>query len=57
MLTSMAAILVVSLFASFGILMAPISPLLILGVFALVVTCSVLLDFVKIQVFRYCDLR
>ena len=40
MLTSMAAIVVVSVFAAFGILMAPISPMLILGVFALVVTCS-----------------
>jgi H+-transporting ATPase len=57
MLTSIAAILVVSILAAFGILMAPISPMLILGVFALVVTCSVLLDFLKIRVFQYCDLR
>lgn len=55
--TSIAAIVVVSFFAAFGILMAPISPMLILGVFALVVTCSVLLDFLKIHVFRYCGLR
>ena len=57
MLTSIAAVLVVSFFAAFGILMAPISPMLILGVFALVATCSVLLDFLKIRVFQYCDLR
>jgi H+-transporting ATPase len=57
MLTSIAAVLVISLLAAFGILMAPISPMLILGVFALVVLCSVLLDFLKTRVFRYCDLR
>jgi hypothetical protein len=57
MLTSIAAVLVVSILAAFGSLMAPISPMLIFGVFALVATCSVLLDFLKIRVFQYCDLR
>ena len=57
MMTSIAAVLVVSFFAAFGILMAPIRPMLILGVFALVLICSALLDFLKIRVFRYCDLR
>lgn len=57
MMTSIAAVLVVNVLATFGILMAPISPLLILGVIALVVTCSVVLGFLKIRVFRYCDLR
>lgn len=56
MLTSIGAILVVSFFAGFGILMAPISPLLILGIFALVATSSIMLDFLKIRVFQYCDL-
>jgi H+-transporting ATPase len=57
MITSTAAIAVVCLFAGFGILMAPISPLLIVGVLALVVTCATLLDFLKIPVFQYCELR
>ena len=57
MLTSIAAIVFVSLMAAFGVLMAPISPILILGLFALVATCTVLLDFPKMQVFRYVDLR
>jgi H+-transporting ATPase len=57
MVASSAAVVVTSTFAALGILMASISLLLILGVLALVIICSVLLDFLKIRVFRYCDLR
>ena len=57
MVASSAAVVVVSTFAASGILMASISPWLILSVLVLVVTCSVALDFLKIRVFRFCDLR
>lgn len=57
MVTSSAAVVVVSTFADSGILMASISPWLILGVLVLVITCSVALDFLKIRVFQFCDLR
>lgn len=57
LLTSAAAVVVVSLFAAFGILMAPISPKLIFGLFVIVLICAVPLDFLKIWVFRCVDLR
>lgn len=56
MMTSVAAVLVVSLLACFGILMSPIAPGLVVGVLAVVVSCSVVMDLLKIRVFEYCGL-
>lgn len=52
LVTSTAAVIVVSLFAAFGVLMAPLSPFLILATFALVVAFAIPLDFLKIWLFR-----
>ncbi|MEJ2398180.1 MAG: plasma-membrane proton-efflux P-type ATPase [Gammaproteobacteria bacterium] len=52
-LASLLDIIVVSLFASFGILMTPISPLLVLALLVVVVVYLLLLDFVKIRIFRH----
>ncbi|MBS0202968.1 MAG: plasma-membrane proton-efflux P-type ATPase [Planctomycetes bacterium] len=57
LLTSAGAVLVASLLAGLGILMAPISPSLVIGLFLLVLSCAVLLDFVKVWVFQRVDLR
>jgi H+-transporting ATPase len=57
MLTSAADLVAVSLLATLGILMAPVSPLVILGLIAVVAITFVFLDFLKIQLFRYFELR
>ena len=57
LMTSAAAVVTVGLFATFGILMAPISPVLILGLLAVVLICLVPLDLLKIWLFRYFELR
>lgn len=51
--SSCADILVVSLMAIFGILMAPISPLLIGGLLLVVIVYLVLVDYLKVHIFRY----
>jgi H+-transporting ATPase len=56
-LSSVADVLVVSLLASRGILMAAISPKLILGLLLLVGVYLVLLDGVKAQLFRHFDVH
>lgn len=52
LVTSTAAVIVVSLFAAFGVLMTPISPLLILATLGLVVAFAIPLDFLKVWLFR-----
>ena len=57
LMTSAAAVAIVCLFATLGILMAPIRPGIVLGLLALVLICAVPLDLLKIRLFRYFDLR
>lgn len=49
--SSLIAILIVSIMAGSGVLMAPISAYLILGLLAVTVVYFILLDFLKIRVF------
>jgi H+-transporting ATPase len=55
-LSSCADVLVVSLLAAKGILMAAISPVLIVGLLAVVLTFLALVDFVKVWIFRGFDI-
>jgi H+-transporting ATPase len=55
--SSIADVIVVSLLAALGILMAPVSLALICGLLMLTAAYSVLLDVLKVRVFRSCDLR
>jgi len=55
-LSSVADIVVVSLLATQGLLMAPVNPTFILGLFTLVVAYVVLLDGLKTRLFRRLDL-
>ena len=52
-LSSLLDIAVVSILATRGILMAPISPVLVLALLLVVVLFLVLVDFVKIRIFRH----
>jgi H+-transporting ATPase len=52
-LSSVADVVVVSLLSTFGILMAPISPLVVLALIALVGIYLLLLDFLKTRLFRW----
>jgi H+-transporting ATPase len=52
-LSSLLDIVVVSILATRGILMAPISPALVLALLLVVVLFLVLVDFVKIRIFRH----
>ena len=56
-LSSCADIVVVSLLATEGILMTPISPVLIAGLLAIVLVFLTLVDFLKVWIFRGLDLR
>ena len=56
-LSSLADVVVVMLLAAKGILMSAIPLLLIVSLFLVVVIFLVLIDTVKIQVFRYFDIR
>jgi len=53
-ITSVADIVVVSLLATQGIFMAAIAPLVVAGLLAAVVVALVLLDAVKVRLFRLC---
>ncbi len=57
LLSSAADIVIVSILATRGILMAAISPVLILGLFVLVLGYLALVDILKIRVFRLFDWR
>ncbi len=56
-LSSVADVLVVSLLSTCGILMAPISPMVLLALLALVAVYLLLLDFLKVRLFRWRDLH
>ena len=53
LVSSIADVIVVSLLATCGVLMAPVSPLAVLALLALVGVYSLLLDFLKIRLFRW----
>jgi H+-transporting ATPase len=57
LLSSAADIVVVSLMATIGILMAPISWHLVASLFAIVLAYLFLIDGLKVRVFRYFDVR
>ena len=57
MVTSAAAMLVVSLLACGGILMTAIRPELVVGVLVVVAACATLMDFVKVRVFQHYALQ
>lgn len=57
LLSSFADIVVVSVLAALGVLMAPVSPALIAGLIALVAAWFVLLDFLKVRLFQWLDLH
>jgi H+-transporting ATPase len=52
-LSSVADVGVITLLATRGLLMAPVSPLLVLGLLASVAACLVVLDFLKVRLFGY----
>jgi len=56
-LSSIADLVVVSLLAIFGILMAPLTPLFVAGLLALVIASVTMLDFLKYGLFRCFDLH
>ncbi|MHB8258059.1 MAG: hypothetical protein ACYDE0_12605 [Acidiferrobacterales bacterium] len=57
LLSSVADIVIVSILASRGILMAAIAPGLVLGLLVLVMAYLVVADYLKIRVFRALDWR
>ena len=57
MLSSVLDIIVVGCFATQGILMAPINPVLLLALLGVVLVYLVLLDFAKLRIFRWVALR
>jgi H+-transporting ATPase len=56
-LSSVADVVVVSLLAMCGVLMAPIRPMILIGLLALVVVYLLLLDFLKARLFRWYGLH
>lgn len=56
-LSSIIDVIVVSLLATCGVLMAPVSPLLVVALIVLVGVCLLLLDILKTRLLRWGDLR
>jgi hypothetical protein len=57
LVSSAADIMLVSLLATHGILMAAVSTRLVAGVLLVVVLCLIAVDFVKVRVFAYFGLH